>query len=174
MRSNTDGPTTTDATTGHRHRHGKAGDAGHPVPDPLGKDDVERPTGRGPEGQQHPDPITAPAHGWVNSTTPTAASPGHTRAPSRAEGDSDTERPKKLQRAGGAQRQPVKSGHEQQGDGCGDHTQQHAGTEAGAGERTGSWADDSKQQNAAHVSLSQPAPSAPMRAISPTEIATPS
>ncbi len=57
---------------------------------------------------------TAPVHGSVSSTTPTAASPGHsTRLPPLPVGHGDPERAEEFQRAGRAQRDPGQRRHEE-------------------------------------------------------------
>ena len=122
-----------------------------------------------------PTGSAVPAHGWVSSSTPTAASSGQTRRRAAAAGHRHAERPEELQRAGRAERQPGHRRHEQQGDARGDHAEQHAGAQRRAGEvATAAAGPTTSSSTPAQASRSQAAPRRRPRRSGPTEAARPS
>ena len=157
IRSKTDGPTARVATRpADRHRHRQPVDPGNLVTHPLGQQDVAGPADSGAERVEHADRVdrARPRLGQEHDADGCQSRPKQA-ALSAAVHHGDAEWAEELQRAGGAQRNPVERGHEQQGDRRGHHAQHDAHAEGGPGERRGAGTDQDEEQ---HAGPRQPQP----------------
>ena len=142
---------------GDRHRHRQPVDSGDLVTHPLGEQDVAGPADGGAERVEHADRVdrARPRLGQQHDADGGQSRPQQA-ALSAAVHHGDAKWPEELQRAGGAQRNPVERGHEQQGDRRGHHAQNHAHAEGGPGERRGAGTNEDEEQHA------RPTPAAAM------------